>query len=43
MNVGARIREHRDAAGLRQDQLADLCRVSRQTVSHWETEGTKTV
>lgn len=40
MNVGARIREHRDAAGLRQDQLADLCRVSRQTVSNWERNKT---
>ena len=40
MNVGARIREHRDAARLRQDQLADLCRVSRQTVSNWERNKT---
>ena len=43
MDVGTRIREHREAAGLHQDQLADLCRVSRQTISNWETEGTKTV
>ena len=36
MNVGQRIREHREAAGLHQDQLAKLCRVSRQTISNWE-------
>lgn len=40
MNVGTRIREHRNAAGLRQDQLADLCHVSRQTVSNWERNKT---
>lgn len=36
MDVGTRIREHREAAGLHQDQLAELCRVSRQTISNWE-------
>lgn len=40
MDVGTRIREHREAAGLHQDQLADLCRVSRQTVSNWERNKT---
>ena len=43
MDVGTRIREHRETAGLRQDQLAEICGVSRQTISSWETEGTKTV
>lgn len=36
MDVGTRIREHREAAGLRQDQLAEICGVSRQTISNWE-------
>lgn len=36
MDVGTRIREHREAAGMRQDQLAELCYVSRQTISNWE-------
>lgn len=36
MDVGTRIREHREAAGLRQDQLAERCHVSRQTISNWE-------
>ena len=40
MDVGTRIREHREAAGLHQDQLADLCRVSRQTISNWERNKT---
>lgn len=40
MDVGTRIREHREAAGLRQDQLAELCRVSRQTISNWERNKT---
>ena len=29
MDIGTRIREHREAAGLRQDQLAEICGVSR--------------
>ena len=40
MDVGTRIREHRQAAGLHQDQLAELCRVSRQTISNWERNKT---
>ena len=36
MNVGQRIREHREAAGLLQDDLAKSCYVSRQTISNWE-------
>ena len=40
MDVGTRIREHREAAGMRQDQLAELCRVSRQTISNWERNKT---
>lgn len=34
--IGARIREHRDALGMSQDELAQACRVSRQTISSWE-------
>lgn len=40
MDVGTRIREHREAAGMRQDELAELCRVSRQTISNWERNKT---
>lgn len=40
MDVGTRIREHREAAGLHQDQLAELCGVSRQTISNWERNKT---
>ena len=40
MDVGTRIREHREAAGMHQDQLAELCRVSRQTISNWERNKT---
>lgn len=40
MDVGTRIREHREAAGLRQDQLAEICGVSRQTISNWERNKT---
>ena len=40
MDVGSRIREHREATGMRQEQLADLCRVSRQTISNWERSKT---
>lgn len=40
MDVGTRVREHREAAGMRQDQLAELCHVSRQTVSNWERNKT---
>lgn len=36
MDVGSRIREHREASGMHQDQLAELCHVSRQTISNWE-------
>ena len=34
--IGARIREHRDALGMSQDELAQACHVSRQTISSWE-------
>lgn len=40
MDVGTRIREHREAAGMHQDQLAELCQVSRQTISNWERNKT---
>lgn len=40
MDVGTRIREHRETAGLRQDQLAEICGVSRQTISNWERNKT---
>lgn len=43
MEIGSRIREHRSALGLSQDELAGRVYVSRQTISSWETEGTKTV
>ena len=40
MDIGTRIREHREAACLRQDQLAEICGVSRQTISNWERNKT---
>lgn len=40
MNVGQRIREHREVAGLLQDDLAKTCYVSRQTISNWERNRT---
>lgn len=40
MDIGTRIREHREAAGLRQDQLAEICGVSRQTISNRERNKT---
>lgn len=43
MEVGQRIRERRTQAGMSQDELAERVYVSRQTISNWETEGTKTV
>lgn len=41
--VGERVRARREAAGLSQGDLARQVFVARQTVSNWETEGTKTV
>lgn len=38
MSFAQMIRERRKAMGLTQNQLAELIHVSRQTVSHWETE-----
>lgn len=35
-NIGIRIREHRRAAGLSQETLAERCLVSRQTIGNWE-------
>ncbi|MDF7663218.1 helix-turn-helix transcriptional regulator [Bifidobacterium sp. ESL0763] len=37
MKLGGQIREHREAMGLSQDDLAGRLFVSRQTVSNWET------
>ncbi|WEV74123.1 helix-turn-helix domain-containing protein [Bifidobacterium sp. ESL0798] len=37
MKLGGQIREHREAMGLSQDDLAGRIFVSRQTVSNWET------
>lgn len=36
VNVGARIREHREKAGLTQMQLAEVFFATRQTVGNWE-------
>ena len=35
--MGTRIREMRKAAGMSQEQLAELTETSRQTVSKWES------
>ena len=40
MNIGERIRGHREAAGMLQDDLAKALYVSRQTVSSWERNKT---
>lgn len=37
MQLGGQIRDHREAMGLSQDDLASKIFVSRQTVSNWET------
>ncbi len=37
MNVGARIRKHREKQNISQDELALKVFVSRQTISNWET------
>jgi len=37
MTIGERIAELRRAAGLSQEQLAELLEVSRQAISKWET------
>ncbi|WEV42061.1 helix-turn-helix transcriptional regulator [Bifidobacterium sp. ESL0682] len=37
MQLGGQIRDHREAMGLSQDDLAGKIFVSRQTVSNWET------
>ena len=36
-HVAERVREHRAALGLSQEELARACHVSRQTISNWET------
>lgn len=40
MEIGARIKEHRTAAGMSQDDLAARVYVSRQTISSWENKKT---
>lgn len=40
MEIGARIKEHRTAAGMSQDDLAARVYVSRQTISSWENSKT---
>ena len=40
VNVGARIREHREKAGLTQVQLAEVVFATRQTVGNWERGAT---
>lgn len=40
MEIGARIKEHRTAAGMSQDDLATRVYVSRQTISSWENSKT---
>ena len=37
--VGSRIRAHREALSMSQEELARACFVSRQTISNWGTEG----
>ena len=34
--IAERVREHRLAAGISQEALAELCHVSRQTIGNWE-------
>ena len=41
MDIGSRIREHRAAAGMKQDELAQACFVSRQTIRNWGLRGYK--
>lgn len=40
MEIGSRIREHRSALGISQDELASRVYVSRQTISSWENDKT---
>lgn len=40
MNIGAKLKEARTAAGLTQEQAAEAIGISRQTLSHWENEKT---
>ena len=37
MEIGNKIKEARNGAGLTQDQAAEKIMVSRQTISNWET------
>lgn len=37
MEIGNKIKEARNGAGLTQDQAAERIMVSRQTISNWET------
>ena len=37
LNIGSRIRGHRTALNMSQEELAGTCLCSRQTISNWET------
>ena len=39
MKLSEKIIALRKANGMTQEDLADLCRVSRQSISKWEAEG----
>ena len=38
LDIGAKIKDARAAAGLTQEQAAEALGVSRQTISNWENE-----
>ena len=38
MEIGAKLRQARIAAGLTQEQAAEALGVSRQSISNWENE-----
>lgn len=40
LDIGAKIKDARAAAGLTQEQAAEALGVSRQTISNWENEKT---
>lgn len=40
MEIGRKLKEARTASGLSQEKVAEKIKVSRQTISNWETEKT---
>lgn len=38
MEIGRKLKEARTASGLSQEKVAEKIKVSRQTISNWETE-----